>query len=232
MGEKITNSIIASIIGCISAIGMVWFLSDNSPEDTAPSIPANVQEVGRFASLQANVLQADQIQLTGSLIIVDSQTGQPIIELRDGIAWVRNGIYSDRIGAAGIVGQKIQLTRDNPTSENCRVAGEMAVHTDGGARFSLLSSQGTHSINLGFDTKETGYIISQNNADQSIKAQVIMAIPHADDAAHANRPSGIAESNRPKDKAPAAADPLKQEELAKQEALPPQTATAPTGVPR
>lgn len=175
MSEKLINGFLASIIGSVSAIGMVWFLSDENTPAPPPFVAPT--EMIQSNIVRARQIEAEQIRLHGSLVIVDAQTGQTLLEMRNGILWAQHGVFSEKIGACSLVGQKYQLTRDNPGNEHCGTHGELGVNDEGGSYFSLLSAHGTHSINLGFDTKETGYIVSQNNEDRSVRAQVILPLP-------------------------------------------------------
>ncbi|MDO4587150.1 MAG: hypothetical protein Q4C95_07625 [Planctomycetia bacterium] len=164
MSEKFFNSIIAAFISCFSAIGTVWFLSDDSEM---------TQSSEKFSQLEVDSLRINQDLTIYSI----NQPNEPLIELKNGHIFAQNGIYSGNIGALQIMGQKLQITTGDPTSEESPIFSELSTNEDGGACFALLSPQGTHSINFGFDKMETGYIISQNNQDKTMKAQAILAIP-------------------------------------------------------
>ena len=42
----------------------------------------------------------------------------------------------------------------------------------------MLSPKGTHSVNVGFDRNETGFVVSRNNGDAAMTAQAVLPIPH------------------------------------------------------
>lgn len=177
MGDKLVNSFIASIIGCISAAATVWFLSDVSSESAKTAKPAcpvtcPVGNQGHMATLVV-----DHLQVNDRLVIVDRQTGKPLVEFKDGNAYVQNGIYTRQLGSMEVVSQKVQITPDNPIQPQHTVFAELAINREHSPYFAMLSPQKTHSINFGFDTTETGYIISQNNREPAVTPQAILPIP-------------------------------------------------------
>ncbi|MDD3585699.1 MAG: hypothetical protein PHQ75_00835 [Thermoguttaceae bacterium] len=183
MGDKLVNSFIASIIGCMSAAITVWFLSDSkSSEPVVPACAVTCPVNNQGNSGHMTSLVVDHLQVNDRLVVVDQRTGKPMIEFKDGNAYVQNGIYTRQLGSMEIVSQKVQITPDNPIQPQHTVFAELAINRQGSPYFALLSSQKTHSINFGFDTTETGYIISQNNRQPAVVPQAILPIPKPQDA--------------------------------------------------
>ncbi len=171
MGEKIVNLVLSAIVGGISAIGAIWFLYE--PETKTPSessattpVPSSFEE-----------LEVGRLKVTDGIMVYHSETGEPLIELKDGVVLAKKEILGNFIGGMEMVGQKLQITTGDPSAPNPPVFGEIATGEDGGVYLALLSAKGNHSVNIGFDKNETGFIISQNNGDQSRSAQAILPIP-------------------------------------------------------
>ncbi|MDO5581650.1 MAG: hypothetical protein Q4G69_11015 [Planctomycetia bacterium] len=177
MYEKLINSLIAAFVACVVSVGMIWFLQDQ-PQDY-PIVQDNRAGSAGSASNLGHI-EAESIKVHQSITIVDSK-GDPLIELKNGNLYVRNDICTSRIGSEEIMSKKIQITPGDPNAKDAPVFCEMSTQKeDGGAYFALLSPRGSHSVNIGFDKNETGFIISQNNKDDSLVAQAILPIPSAD----------------------------------------------------
>lgn len=178
MGDKLVNSFIASIIGCISAAATVWFLSDAKQSGpVAPTCAVTCPVNNQVNPGHMTTLVVDHLQVNDRLVIVDKQTGKPLVEFKDGNAYVQNGIYTRQLGSMEVVSQKVQITPDNPIHPQHTVFAELAINRQRSPYFALLSPQKTHSINFGFDATETGYIISQNNREPAVTPQAILPIP-------------------------------------------------------
>lgn len=174
MYEKLINSLIAAFVACVVSVGMIWFLQDQPVH--YPMVQDHRAE-SNATSTRLGHIEADTIKVHQSITIVDS-AGVPLIELKEGNLFVRNDLYTSRIGTEEIMSKKIQITPGDPKSKDAPVFCEMSTQKDeGGAYFALLSPHGTHSVNIGFDKNETGFIISQNNKDESLVAQAILPIP-------------------------------------------------------
>ncbi|MDO5555058.1 MAG: hypothetical protein Q4G68_14990 [Planctomycetia bacterium] len=195
MSEKLLNSFIASVVGCLSAVGTVWFLSSGESGVPATSgvVPAAVGESGvergsgeavlRCEQGRIGILETDQIIVRDKLLLVDGKTREPLVEIREGQVQVFGTLASASTVASEIRGQKLQIVRGDPSRAESQVFGELAAGRQQGAYLALLSQEGNHSLNMGFDKAETGFIISQNNVDRSVVAQSIMPKPHLDDQA-------------------------------------------------
>ncbi|MBR5626107.1 MAG: hypothetical protein IKW74_00630 [Thermoguttaceae bacterium] len=180
MGEKLSCFLISAVVGAISAVGMVWFLSGHLPEKEQFDASINTGSPQQKQNAAFEQIEVNSLKVNSAIIICDSQTGEPVIELRNGSIFAQKGIFAERIGGMKLSTQKIQITPENPLIDDYPVFGEFATNSDGGGYFSLLSAKGTHSLNVGFDNNEQGYIISQNNMDKSLVAQAILPCPSAE----------------------------------------------------
>ena len=185
------NCFISAVVGAASAVGTVWYLSDNS-ETNGLETNSDV--------ISARRLEVDSLVVRDSLLLVDKTSSEPTLELREGSLFAQKGVYAEQIGAFRLLGQKIQTTPDDPLDANSPVFGELATNEDGGAYVALLSPRESHSVTVGFDKNEKGCILSQNNEDMSLVAQAIFLRPDASDASEAPSSSsadseGTAQSN-------------------------------------
>ena len=176
MSAKILDRLISAFVGAVSAVGTVWFLNANAPD--AASVPSAPGAPAKFERLEVDALRVNEV-----LFVVDPQTKEPTIELRDGSISAQNHVFAEHIGAFRLLGRKLQATPDDPLNAQSSVFAELATNQDGGAYLALLSPQESHSITIGFDKTEKGCLVSQNNVDSSMIAQAIFVKPTADDAA-------------------------------------------------
>lgn len=173
MGEKIINSIIASIVGCISAIGMVWYLTE---KPAAFTVTVN-EKATPSQERDRHEITADIIHINDTLKVVDNK-GDVLLEYKNGAFFMKKEVVTDNIFSNVITSNKVKITNGDLLNKESPVFGEIAALDSGGAYMALLSPRGTHSMNIGFDKKETGFILSQNNEDNSIVAQAIMPKPN------------------------------------------------------
>ncbi len=185
MSGSFFNCFISAVVGAASAVGTVWYLSDNSePNGIEPSSDA----------ISARRLEVDSLVVRDSLLLIDKTSSEPTLELREGSLFAQKGVYAEQIGAFRLLGQKIQATPDDPLDANSPVFGELAINEDGGAYVALLSPRESHSVTVGFDKNEKGCILSQNNEDMSMVAQAIFLRPDASDAASSSKADSEAEA--------------------------------------
>lgn len=170
MGDKLFNGLIAALFGAISGIGSVWYLSD-----TPSGSPQNGAQGDSPAAF--DTLEVRNLTVTDGILVNDSQSGEPLIELRDGVVLAKRQVLSNHLGGFCVMGQRIQVTTDDPSSASSPVRAELATDDKGGACLALESPAGTHSMNIGFDREETGFIISKNNSDSMMVAQAILPLP-------------------------------------------------------
>lgn len=168
MGDKLFNGFIAALFGAISGIGSVWYLTDN------PSSHNGSQEKSPAAF---DTLEVRNLTVNDGILINDSQSGEPLIELRDGVVLAKRQVLSNHLGGFCVMGQRIQVTTADPSSVSSPIRAELATDDKGGACLALESPTGTHSMNIGFDREETGFIISKNNNDSMMVAQAILPLP-------------------------------------------------------
>lgn len=195
MSEKLVNSFIASLTGCLSAVAMTWFLAA-SPDAEQVDVPVNTAVQATSVSdvppprpessmpekVSLHELEVDRLIVKDRLVLVDARTGTPLVELRDGKVIVSDSVLASRVAAGSFRGHRVQLTADSPSAPDAKIHGELAAGSEQGGYLALLSPTGRHSVNFGFDQVETGFIVSQNNQDRSVTAQVIMPIPQAGEA--------------------------------------------------
>lgn len=177
MSAKILDRLISAFVGAVSAVGTVWFLNANGPDAQSPPTASENAPV-KFDRLEVDALRVNEV-----LFVVDPQTNEPSIELRDGSISARQNVFAEQIGAFRVLGRKLQATPDDPLNAQSPVFAELATNQDGGAYLALLSPQETHSVTIGFDKTEKGCLVSQNNVDSSMIAQAIFVKPTADGVA-------------------------------------------------
>ena len=179
MGERILNSLISATFGALAAVAVVWYLGvaePVTPENGTP-LPAAPLDEGSVKNGKFDELETARLKVTDCVMVCDSVTGEPMIELRAGSILAKKKIVADSFGGNLITGRKVQITPGDPSQTEPPIFSELATNDEGGAYFALLSPKGTHSINMGFDKKETGFIISQNNLDSAMVAQAILPLP-------------------------------------------------------
>lgn len=177
MSAKILDRLISAFVGAVSAVGTVWFLNANAPD--AQPRPSDSQN----APVKFDRLEVDALRVNEVLFVVDPQTKEPSIELRDGSISAQQNVFAEQIGAYRVLGRKLQATPDDPLNAQSPVFAELATNQDGGAYLALLSPQESHSVTIGFDKTEKGCLVSQNNEDSSMIAQAIFVKPTADGVA-------------------------------------------------
>lgn len=178
MGEKLLNGFISALFGAMAGVGAVWYLSDNAPTTGSVQDTAVTADSARLpSSASFDSLEVKHLKVTDGIRVHDSATGEPLIELKDGAILAKKRVLSEYLGGHQLVGQRLQITTGDVSVPDHAVYGEMATNEEGGAYFALLSPKGTHSVNIGFDKQETGFIISQNNKDSAMVAQAILPIP-------------------------------------------------------
>lgn len=185
MGERILNSFISAIFGGLAAVATIWYLG--VPESAAPT-PGETENVGGMESTDGaprhgkfDELETARLKVTDCVMVCDAESGEPMIELRAGSILAKRKIVADSFGGNLITGRKVQITPGDPSRDDSPIFSELATNDEGGAYFALLSPKGTHSVNMGFDKKETGFIISQNNQDSAMVAQAILPLPNKND---------------------------------------------------
>ena len=177
MSAKILDRLISAFVGAVSAVGTVWFLNANGPD--AQSLPTASEN----APVKFDRLEVDALRVNEVLFVVDPQTNEPSIELRNGSISAQQNVFAEQIGAFRVLGRKVQATPDDPLNAQSPVFAELATNQDGGAYLALLSPQESHSLTIGFDKTEKGCLVSQNNVDSSMIAQAIFVKPTADGVA-------------------------------------------------
>lgn len=177
MSAKFLDRLISAFVGAVSAVGTVWFLNANGPDAQSPPTASENAPV-KFDRLEVDALRVNEV-----LFVVDPQTNEPSIELRDGSISAQQNVFAEQIGAFRVLGRKLQATPDDPLNAQSPVFAELATNQDGGAYLALLSPQESHSVTIGFDKTEKGCLVSQNNVDSSMIAQAIFVKPTADGVA-------------------------------------------------
>lgn len=176
MFEKFINSLIASVVGCMTAIGTVWYLSDQQ------DVTGSITHTGNAQGVKIHSLEVDQIRLKENLVLVDAKTGKPLIEIKQSGIYAHNEIVAEALSVEGLKTRKVQLVKGDFQDENAAVYGELGLKKEGGSYLALLSPQRVHSVNMGFNDQETGFIISQNNQEDAFAAQAVFPIPRSDNA--------------------------------------------------
>ena len=177
MGDKLIQGFISALFGAMAGVGAVWYLSDAPNEGAAGEKSASEASDSLPAHGVFETLEVKNLKVTDRILVHDAATGEASIELKDGAILAKKRVLSDYLGGCRFVGQRLQITTGDPSVADNAVYGELATNEEGGAYFALLSPQGTHSVNIGFDKQETGFIISQNNHDSAMVAQAILPIP-------------------------------------------------------
>jgi len=182
MPGSFLNCFVSAVVGAASAVGTVWYLSDNSTESGA-----GIESNGDVVS--ARRLEVDSLVVRDNLLLVDKTSSEPTLELREGALFAQRGVYAEQVGAFRFLGQKFQTTPEDPLDSKSAVFGELAINEDGGAYIELLSPRENHSVAIEFDKNEKGCIISKNNADRSMVAQAIFPLPTAPEAIARSNPA-------------------------------------------
>lgn len=221
MSAKILDRLISAFVGAVSAVGTVWFLNANGPDAQSPPTASENAPV-KFDRLEVDALRVNEV-----LFVVDPQTNEPSIELRNGSISARQNVCAEQIGAFRVLGRKLQATPDDPLNAQSPVFAELATNQDGGAYLALLSPQETHSVTIGFDKTEKGCLVSQNNVDSSMIAQAIFVKPTADGGAATQVETPVETPTAPLD-APLETPPSDQ---APEENAPPAPEVAPLPTP-
>ncbi len=181
MGDKIFNAFIAALFGTVAGIGSVWYLSAPGNITKDPSLESPQRRGLVTQQKEIDALSVRNLTVTDRLTVCDPESGETLIELRDGSILAQKEVLADTLGGYRLAGQRIQITSEDPANEESAICGEFASNENGGAYLALLSPLGTHSINFGFDRQETGFILSQNNQDATMLAQVVLPIPQKND---------------------------------------------------
>ena len=178
MSEKLLNTFLSAAIGAGTALAGVWLLQDPGKNPKPESPDAGQAPVSRF-----DELEVERLKVTGGIWVCHSETGEPLIELKDGVVLAKNEVLARYVGGMEMVGRKLQITTGDPSAEDPPIFCELGASDGGqGAYIALLSPQGTHSVNVGFDRNETGFIVSRNNDDASMTAQVVLPLPQRESA--------------------------------------------------
>ena len=184
MQGSFSNILISAVVGCLSAVGTSWYLSANpqTPSGGPAPAPAASGTAQAPAPEPADKLDVTELVVRGSVLLVDPETNEATLEIKNGSIFAKQGIYAKRVGAYRVSSQKLIATPDNPLAPDCAVYGQLAVDQYGGAFMELLSPRESHSITFGFDRNEKGCVVSRNNDDASLVAQAIFPKPRAEDA--------------------------------------------------
>lgn len=185
------NCLLSAVVGVVSSVGTVWYLSAHSENaKSADSKNATAE------TLKAKLIEVDSLIVNNDVLLIDPETNSPTIELKDGSLYVQKDVYAERVGAFRILGQKLQATPDDPLDMKSQAFGEICFTDDGGACIGLKSPRESHSITIGFDKNEKGCILSKNNDDNSFVAQAVFLKPSANELASAqpDAPNGSAPS--------------------------------------
>jgi hypothetical protein len=177
MSAKILDRLISAFVGALSAVGTVWLLNANAPD--APSTSSQSDA----APVKFDRLEVDKLLVNEVLCVADGKTKTPTIELRNGSISAQNNVFAEQIGAFRVLGQKLQVTPNDPLNAQSKIFASLATTQDDGAYLELLSPKGSHSLTVGFDINEQGCLVSQNTEDTSMVAQAIFSKPTADQAA-------------------------------------------------
>lgn len=184
MQGSFSNILISAVVGCLSAVGTSWYLSANpqTPAGGTAPAPAASGSAPAPSAAPADKLDVTELVVRGSVLLVDPQTNEATLEIKNGSIFAKRGIYAERVGAYRVLSQKLVATPDNPLDPKCAVYGQLSVDQYGGAFMELLSPRESHSITFGFDRNEKGCVVSRNNDDASLVAQAIFPKPRAEDA--------------------------------------------------
>ena len=210
MREKLSNILISAAAGAAAAFGVLYW---KGLPAAPPAEPAAAEQAGTG---QFEELEVKRLKVTGGIWVCHSETGEPLIELKDGVILAKNEVLARYVGGLEMVGRKLQITTGDPSADDPPIFCEIGASDGGqGAYIAMLSPKGTHSVNLGFDKNETGFIVSRNNGDEAMTAQVVLPVPRKEDGA-APDPAEGAPAAAPAAAAPAAAadeDPLEEPAL-------------------
>lgn len=179
------NCFLSAVVAVLSSVGTVWYLSAHSSDASGESEPI-------AETLKARRIEVDSLIVNNDLLLVDSETNMPTIEMKGGSLFVQNDVFSERVGTYRVLAQKVQATPDDPLDMRSPVFGELTFTDDGGACLALTSQREGHVVTLGFDRAEKGCILSKNNDDESMVAQAVFLKPSIKDAettAQATKPS-------------------------------------------
>ena len=172
MNERVLNIVISSFAGAAAALGVLYWKGETSPQTAAPA-PAEPAATAEFEELQV-----DRLKVTGGVWVCHSETGEPLIELKDGVVLAKNEVLARYVGGLEMVGRKLQITTGDPSADDPPIFCEIGASDGGqGAYIAMLSPKGTHSVNVGFDKNETGFVVSRNNDDAAMIAQAVLPIP-------------------------------------------------------
>ena len=177
MSEKLQHIVISAVAGAAAAVGVLRWTGQTAPKPA--ETPAAAPAEARFEELEV-----DRLKVNGGLWVCHSETGEPLIELKDGVVLAKNEVLSRYVGGLEMVGRKLQITTGDPSAADPPIFCEVGAGDGGqGAYIAMLSPKGTHSVNLGFDKNETGFIVSRNNGDEAMTAQVVLPVPRKEDGA-------------------------------------------------
>ncbi|MBO7726476.1 MAG: hypothetical protein J6S40_08425 [Thermoguttaceae bacterium] len=192
MNGTFKNIVISALAGGAAALGVLHWKGELAPKPVEP--PAAEQA----AATQFEELQVDRLKVTGGIWVCHSETGEPLIELKDGVILAKNEVLSRYVGGLEMVGRKLQITTGDPSTDDPPIFCEIGAGDGGqGAYIAMLSPKGTHSVNVGFDKNETGFVVSRNNDDAAMTAQAVMPIPHKEaESAPAAEPAPAAPSDQ------------------------------------
>lgn len=176
MREKLIHTLISATVGASAALGGVWLLQD--PGASVGKTDAEKPAAEKMAIEHFDELEVERLKVTGGIWVCHSETGEPLIELKDGVVLAKSEVLSRYVGGMEIVGRKLQITTGDPSAADPPIFCELGAGDGGqGAYIALLSPKGTHSVNVGFDKNETGFVVSRNNDDTSMTAQAVLPIP-------------------------------------------------------
>ena len=173
MREKLSNILISAVAGAAAAFGVLYWkgLPAAPPAEPAAAEQARTE---RFEELEVG-----RLKVTGGIWVCHSETGEPLIELKDGVILAKNEVLARYVGGLEMVGRKLQITTGDPSADDPPIFCEIGASDGGqGAYIAMLSPKGTHSVNVGFDRNETGFVVSRNNGDAAMTAQAVLPIPH------------------------------------------------------
>ena len=172
MREKLQNIVISALVGGAAAFGVLRWKGPSAAPVAAPGA------AGQAAMTQFEELQVGRLKVTGGIWVCHSETGEPLIELKDGVILAKNEVLARYVGGLEMVGRKLQITTGDPSADDPPIFCEIGASDGGqGAYIAMLSPKGTHSVNVGFDKNETGFVVSRNNGDAAMTAQAVLPIP-------------------------------------------------------
>ena len=199
MKERALNILISAFAGAAAALGVLWWKGESPSPNAAPA-PAEPAESAKSAeTARFEELLVDRLKVTGGIWVCHSETGEPLIELKDGVVLAKNEVLARYVGGLEMVGRKLQITTGDPSADDPPIFCEIGASDGGqGAYIAMLSPKGTHSLNVGFDKNETGFVVSRNNDDAAMTAQAVLPIPRKEtDPAPAAEPSAPAAEPAP-----------------------------------